>query len=496
MSWLREPFPRRALPALISLAIASAALSARAAGYYSGVQGARAAGRAGAFTAKADDLSAVIFNPAGLSHLDENLVQLGNRFSYNVMAFTRAPTLDWPNEEDGVAPLHRFGKVHNQEPLQLLNPLLGVASKLGQRDWTFALVAYSPAGASHLAFPLDGGQRYLMVERKAIILNYSASAAYQYRESFGVGVSLQWIAVPRLRYSLVIDANPFPKQSSPVAAALDMHATTTGSDPFTLNAVVGAWYRPLPSLELGISGQVIPSQIETNSKLTIDPVRPEVAGEVVLRRGSELANDVRVTLPLPITARAGVRYRKLEGARERFDVELDVAYETWSRVKRFSLDGNGIQASFQGGMLDIGTIEIEKQWQDTVSVSLGGDYAVVPDLCTVRAGLFYDRAVAKPAYASVDFVSGQQLGGALGASFHFSKLELALAYEYRVQPAFRVAEGDARGYQEVPGSRCQAPFTDPDNCDEHYLGQPAPAVNAGKYAAHSHAASLDALYRF
>jgi long-chain fatty acid transport protein len=487
---------RRFLSPLLVLLSTSATLPAGAAGYYAGTQGARAAGRAGAFTAKADDLTAVIYNPAGLAHIDENLVQLSNRFSYSTMEFTRAPTLDWTSEEDGVAPLHRFDKVHNQQPLQLLNPLLGAASKLGLRDWTFAVVAFSPAGASHLAFPLDGGQRYLMVEREAIILNYSATAAYEYQGRFGIGASLQWIAVPRLRYSLVIDANPFPKQSNPIAASLDMHATTTGSDPFTLNAVLGAWYRPVPSLELGISGQVIPSQIETKSKLTIDPVRPEVAGNVVLRRDGEPVDDVRVRLPLPVTARAGVRYRQLDGARERFDVELDVAYESWSRVKRFSLDSNGIQASFQGGTLDVGVIDIEKQWRDTVSVSLGGDYALVPDFFTLRAGVFYDSAVAKPAYASVDFVSGQQLGGTLGASVRLSKLELALAYEYRVQPSFRVSEKDARGYQEVPGSRCQAPFTDPDNCDPHYLGQPAPAVNAGKYAARSHAASVDALYRF
>ena len=71
---------------------------------------------------------------------------------------------------------------------------------------------------------------------------------------------------------LVIDGTPFPGDANPVVSELDMLATTEGSDPFTLNAVVGAWYRPVPAVEFGIAGQIIPSQIETESTLHIDPL--------------------------------------------------------------------------------------------------------------------------------------------------------------------------------------------------------------------------------
>ena len=73
---------------------------------------------------------------------------------------------------------------------------------------------------------------------------------------------------------------------------------------------------------------------------------------------------------------------------------------------------------------------------------------------------------------------------------------MAIAYELRQQPAIRVGEGEAKVYQEAPGSRCQGDFLSPDNCHPQYFGQPAPAVNAGTYAAHSHIALLDFLYRF
>lgn len=426
------------------------------------------------------------------------MIQVGNRFSYNALSYTRDPTLDWGNVSNGVPPYVEFATVNNQKPWQLLDPLIGVASNLGLDGWGFALAAYAPAGVGRQAFPANGGQRYLMVSREAVILNYTASVAWQYRERFGVGVSLQWIHVPRLNYELMIDAYRQNREANPVSSEFDMLATTTGSDPFTFNAILGAWFRPLPFLEFGASGQVIPTQIKTNSRLSIEPYTQAMRdrGEVTLSRDGAPANDVTLTLPLPITARAGARYVHLRGGREIFDVELNLGYESWSRVKRFTLDSNGLEARFLGQPLDVGVIEIEKQWRDTFSVHLGGDFAALPGLLTLRGGLFYETAVANRQYANVDFVSGQQLGGALGASVFVGRAEVSVAYGFRRQPRFRIGEGDARVFQEVPGNLCQPPYTDVDRCHPEYFGQPSPAVNAGSYSAYTHVASLDLLFRF
>jgi long-chain fatty acid transport protein len=471
--------------------------AARGAGYFAGSKGARAAGRGGAFTAGADDLSAVMFNPARLTQIGGKLViQAGNRFAYHAVDYTRDPTLDWGRIGNGVPPYHEFATVHNQEPWQLLDPLIGAASNLGLRDWTFALAAYAPPGVGREQFPIDGGQRYMMVSREAVILNYTASAAWRYRDRFGVGVSLQWIHVPRLSYSLVIDGNTLPREANPVESELDMLATVSGSDPFTFNAILGAWYRPLPFLEIGVSGQVIPTQIQTNSRLSVRPLSDQINEAVELRRDGEPADDVKLTLPLPLTARAGVRYVHVRGGRPLFDLELNVGYESWSRVKQFTVDGNGLEANLLAQRINVGLIQVDKRWRDTLSVHLGGDVIAIPGRLTLRGGLFYETAVANRSHAHVDFVSGSQRGVAAGASFFFRSVEVAIAYEFRQQPAIRVGEGEAKVYQEAPGSRCQGDFMSLDNCHPQYLGQPAPAVNAGTYAAHSHIALLDLLYRF
>jgi len=493
-----------ALTALLGSAILVAPALADG-GYFSGTLGARAAGRAGAFTAKADDLSAVIFNPAGLANLETTLIEVGNQISYNAYSFARAPTRDYGQAG---APMVSFDKVSNGKPWQPFVPMAGVASKLGLRDWGFALAVYAPPGISQEAFPLGSGlgdgQRYMMIDRESIILNYVASAAWKYHELFGVGASAEWISVPTLNYSLVINGNPLSGASNanPVSGYYDMVATTKGSSLFTFNAILGAWYRPVPSLMFGLSGQVVPATVVTHSTLSISPINTaDLGSSVLLTRNGVPANDVSLKFPLPMVGRAGARYRKLQGNRERFDIELDLEYVTWSRVKRFTIEANGLQANCMGSgcrgqYVNVDQINIEKHWRDTLGVKLGGDYAVMPGRLTLRAGGYYESAVADPAYANVDFPGGAQLGGAVGGSLFFWRLEVAVAYMLKVQPSVSVSEANARVYQQVPSGMCVAPYTDPLACNPNYPGQPSPSINAGTYTASSHLVSLDVLYRF
>jgi hypothetical protein len=442
---------------------------------------------------------AAAHNPAGLAKIGGTIIQIGNRLSYNAVAYTRAPTLDWGNAQGGVAPMVSFAEVRNGQPWQAAEPLLGVASNLGLRDWGFALAAYAPPGISRISFPDTGGQRYQMLGREAIILNYTASAAWKLRDVFGVGATVQWIHVPRLDYSLMINGAGMPGGANPVSSPLDIRATTRGSDPFTFNAIVGAWVRPVPALEIAVSGQVIPTDIVTNSTLSLawvddDPMQPREP--LLLTRGGSPANDVRVTLPLPMLARVGARYRNLAAdGRERWDIELNVAYETWSRVQRFTVDTNGLEASYGPEIVPIPRIDIEKRWRDTVAVSLGGDVAVIPDKLVLRGGAFYETAVADPAYANVDFAWGRQVGGALGGSVVFGRWQLMIAYQLRVQPKMTVSEANGRVYQQVPDSACLPPYTGA-TCNPNYQGQPSPTINGGSYTAASHFVLLAALYRF
>jgi long-chain fatty acid transport protein len=475
----------------------TAVSTAHAGGFYVGVKGARASGRGGAFAARADDLSAVAINPAGLAST-RGLFHVGNRFSYNAYTYKRADTPDYsqvPEPQPGQPvtqppPIVSFDSVSNQQPWQLLDPIIGIASDLGTDDFTFALASYAPAGVAAQEYPIDGGQRYMMVKMQALMIHHTANVAWRVSKNFSLGASLQWIFVPQLDYQLVIDGNTFSNTVYPVSGPTDVLAKVSGSDTFTPNAVLGALYKPSDSIELGLSAQVVPANIETDSTLSLD-LLAENQPNPNLRRGTSPANDVKLKIPLPLSFRAGARY-----IADAYDVELDVGYQTWSRAQRFSLLGDGLTAELFGAQVDVGRIDVEKHWEDTVSVNLGGDVALVPDLFTARAGVFYETAAAPPAYANVDAIVGQSLGGALGASLFVGDLEVALTQEYRVFPEYSVSEGEAKVYQQVPGSPCAAPYSDPNFCRDEILGQPSVAVNAGSYSASVYATSLDVLYRF
>jgi len=482
-------------------------------GYYSGVLGARASGRAGAFAAKADDLSAVSYNPAGLATLGTTLFEVGNQVSYNAYSYSRAPTLDYGDGHQdpgtGAAPLVTFDKVSNSKPWQALLPMLGVATNLGLRDWGFALAAFAPPGIGRLAFPIlpltnsgadngrHDGQRYMMIDREAVILEYAASASWKFRDLFGLGASAEWISVPRLDYTLIVDGSATAEPGNAVWSDFDMLVKLKGSSLFTFNAILGAWFRPVPALMFGLSGQVVPTSIVANSTLDVTPFGGGFGSEkVTLTRNGAPARDATLTLPLPMLARAGARYRNLDMGRERFDVEMDVEYVTWSRVKDFTIDTRGLEANYGPTHILMKPIHIAKRWRDTVAVRLGGDFAVLPSQLSLRAGAYYETAVSDPASANVDFPTAAQYGGSLGASIFVGRFELVATYMIKLQPDVSVSEASARVYQQVPGSSCQPPYGADDGCNQHYLGQPSPAINAGTYGARSHFVYLGAIYRY
>lgn len=481
LSFVRNRLRTSALAAGGALCALLGAGNALAGGYYVGPIGSKAIGRGGAFTARADDLSAAFYNPAGFVRLGTTAVQLENKFSYTSFQFSRAPYTD---PQTGMTT--NFATVENSEKFQALDPLIGVSTNFGLQDWAFALVAYAGSGNSKLSFPVSGAQRYMMVNREATMLNYSLSAAFRPHPDFSIGVSAQVVAVPSLKYQLVVNGDFSGFLNNPVSNSPDMLATIEGKDLFTLNAIIGAQYRVSDAFELGLSGQVLPSEIRTNGPIKLEfldlPAQQlnGITSQPVTYRNDEPANDVDLILPLPLTARLGGRYvsRRADKS-ELFDVELDVTYERLSRVERFSMNSRGLIAAVGANDIDVGSIRVEKHWRDTFGVALGSDFNVLQDFLTLRAGAYFETAAAEPAYTNVDFITGDQIGGTLGASLDLGGLKLNLAYEFRTQPEVSVGQNQGKVYQVVP--------LRPDA---------QTVVNAGAYRATTHSIGLGATYRF
>lgn len=448
--------------------------SAAAGGYFIGPIGGQAVGRGGAFTAKANDLSAAYYNPAGFALIKGTRLQLDNKFSYNTVEFQREPVFDGRSMTTVT-----FAPVTNTPKFQPLDPLLGVATDFGLSDFAFALVAYANSGISKMTFPESGSQRYMMTERNGLIVNYSLNAAWRPIPKLSVGVNAQVVAVPELSYQLVVNGGGRLDIVYPVNNTYDVLATVEGKDLFTFNAIVGAWYRVSPSLELGLSAQVLPSKIATEGPISVRFTDPNITlAPPTVERDGMPANGVSIELPLPQWARLGARYvsRDARGA-EFFDIEVDLVYERWSAAERFTVITNDLDVE-SATTVPLGTINVEKQWQDVFGVNVGADYAVLDNL-DVRAGAYYETAVSKPEYTNVDFATGQQIGLTAGGTLALGGLALSLGYEFRFQPDVTTTNANGQVKQVVPSQQASAP-----------------TVNGGTYRSNSHSAVVGLAYRF
>ncbi len=462
------------------------------AGYYGGPLGAKALGRGGAFVASADDLSAAWYNPAGLARDRSFLrLQLENRTSYSEVLFTRDPTRDGRSP---TAPLVTFEPSENAQRWSLLGPFFGVQSNFGLRDWSFALVSFTPSGASRAEFPVDGGQKYLLVARDVVVLHTSLSAAWRPLPNLALGLSVQAISVPSIHYQLVIENTPGSGVDlyNPVSSSLDMLTTIRAADPFTLNLTAGLWAKPERHIEIGVAAQVLPANIQAAGTLHIQPVAPSTVEllanqdppispetAVQLSRDGEPANDVRLTLPLPLTFRAGARFidHRADG-RERFDVELNATYETWSRVDTLTMQGNGLQARLAGlsnNPIPLGVLRVPKRWQDSLTLALGGDLHADTLPISLRMGVYAETPVAPKPYANIDFPVGAHVGVTAGLGFRFGAWVANIAYEHRRMLPFHISESEGAVRQIKPNlGEDPPPAATP------------PITNAGNYAFTSH----------
>lgn len=462
----------------LALALAVISADAFAGGFELPDNGARAVGRGSAFTVRADDLTAIAHNPGGLSRLRGTHLLYSHNVIHAPMSFTRAQSAVATTATTGAGGEDPLATVENLTPWFALGGMFVAATDFGLEDWTFAIGAYGPNAAGSQRWPLMGGQRWMLVELDALIVYYSLAASYGKKDKWGVGVTMQLAHQPETRLSLVVDGTTGGPQQ-PYYSQTDALATISLSAPLAPTLIVGGWVRPIPELEFAASGRVVPVRLKASG----DVAMTEVPGSIYDASDLEITNSAaRLTLVLPPTARAGVRYRHLEGEKERFDLELNVVYEAWSMMKSYVVELDGVIAFAAQEAPDV---TIEKRWKDTLSVRLGGTYNLDAPL-SLSAGAFYETGAVPEVYTHLDFPSFDRLGLSAGASGTVGNLTWTVAYSHIFQGDRRVDERYAKVLQQRPVSEC------PEGCD----GYDAVPANAGTFTSSFDTFSLSLGYAF
>jgi len=430
--------------------------------------GTRALARGGAFTALADDLSAIAHNPGALIKLRGTSVLLNNHVFLIDERFTRAVSI-FPGLEAAEAYGHDpFEPVTNSETVFPLGPMLAVGSDFGQDHMVAAFGVYGPNATGKAKWPVDGGQRYMLTEMESLLVYLTGSMAYGEKDHYGVGLSLQVAMAPMMRMSMVIDGSPFGKLN-PYADGDDVEAVLEVQDLFALSAIFGVWWRPVEELELGLSGRLIPVSLDARGDFELRNIPGQTQFEA--ERLAITDSSARLRMKLPPTLRAGVRYRYLSDGEELWDLELDVVYEAWSIMKSMDVEMRGQINLFAEA--ESPDTNIVRNWQDTVSVRLGGTLHL-GDWGTASAGAYYETGATPPGYEHVDFMSFDRIGLSAGFGVDLGPIRLTAAYMHVFQEPRQVPEAFAKGYQLRPLDTC------PDHCDfgAGWSGVPA---NAGTF---------------
>ena len=413
---------------------------ARAGGFYLPDRGVRAMSRGGAFVVSADDLSAMWYNPANLAgqkgtrlHMDISLINFS-------MEFSRYPV-------EGVDQF--YDPVNNQAPV-LPDPSLAISSDFGLEDWVFAVGAYGPYTALN-RYPEDGSQRYSLIRADNLGFILEAAAAWEPLRGLrlGAGLSLFTLTINNTQV-----ASAFPGLfGGPEDPDLDGLVQYMAEDSFIPSAVLGLWLAPgewtaaLRGLELGFS--FMPG-IHIDARGTLRTRLPDhyYYDNVVLDPEEP---DVRTTFDFPWVVRAGVAYRD---PGKLFDVELAFVWEGWSCFDSIVLETT--EPAYYRNVPTIGDFVVlpmvlERQYQDTWSLRLGGSYRPL-DWLVIRAGGYYETGAVPDEYFSVATPDSDKWALAFGLGATWNAFEFDLGYMHVFQLA-----------RDIPASVSLAHQTNPTN---------------------------------
>ena len=363
-----------------------------ASGFQLNEHGARAMAQGGAFAARASDLSAMYFNPAGLAYQKGFGAYVGGTMILPKTTFTSpaAKSTDMVNQTFVIPSIY-----------------LGYGMENGL---SFGVGFNAPFGLG-TEWPELWDGRYTSLKTDLQNLAVNPTIAYKVSDCFmiGVGVSYTWSSV-KLSYN-------FPTYSSlapPTPAATDGKvALDATGNAMSFNA--GVIYKPMPAMSIGAS-------YRHSTKIDYE-------GTATFTNAQALASFFpggtgKTTIKTPNQFFVGLSYEISKD----FSVEADYQWIGWSTYDSlgveltsgpvFPLTQKPLQASSKSG----------KNWKDTYMLRFGGEYRY-NDL-SFRLGFIYDASGQPNQTVEPLLPDANRVEGTIGLGYKFADRWLVdIAYQ-------------------------------------------------------------------
>ncbi|KRT72354.1 MAG: OMPP1/FadL/TodX family outer membrane transport protein, long-chain fatty acid transport protein [Deltaproteobacteria bacterium CSP1-8] len=389
-----------------------AATSAMAGGFRLPEAGAKAMSMGFAFTAQANDPSAIYFNPAGIVQLEGNNVKVGVTYiKENGGTFT------------GITPLTGGASVsETQKDLDFFVPNAFITRKASP-NFAYGVGIFSPFGL---------GQEYenrntsifrsqiTKIDLMTLVVNPTVAWKVNEFLSVGAGIDFMYGKAELARTPVGIDnATGFP--ANIFNSGLEGDGTAWGYNfgvllTPTKQLKIGVAYRSKFDLEIKDGDVDLSNVFSGNINTPLGPLPPQ--GPAPIGFGGPSFNTTgSATLHIPATLDLGVAY-----ILDRLTLEVDASWTFWHSWKSLNIDNKDNRAFLPD-------TSSPKNWDDVVAIYIGGEYRVTDPLA-LRLGFRWDPTPVPAETMGPELPDADKLYYCAGAGYKVRNWTFDLAYMY------------------------------------------------------------------
>ena len=396
------------------------ATAAMGAGFRLPEAGAKAMGMGFAFTAQADDPSAIYFNPAGIVQLEGQNVMIGMTYiRENGAEFTGTTPLTL-NTATGTFDI----RSETQKDLDFVVPNAYWTRKASP-NFAYGVGLFVPFG---LAQEYENRETSIFrnqitkVELQTFVVN--PTVAWKVNEVLSVGVGIDFMyGKAKLAQAGVVRLGAAPlDQVNIFQLDLEGDGTAWGYNlgallDVTENVTVGIAFRSRFQLDID-DADVEVRGINNTIPFVPNPVPPPAAFTAAqIFGGTSSDTKASTTINMPATAALGVAY-----VRDRLTLEADLDWTFWHTFRTLVIDIRNNNPLLPDAVRP-------EDWDDVVAFRAGVEYRVTDPLA-LRAGFAYDPTPVPAGTMSPLLPDSTRLNYMAGAGYKFGNWTIDGSYFY------------------------------------------------------------------
>ena len=389
---------------------------AEAAGFAIYEWGARGNALGGAMVAKANDPSALAWNPAGITQLKGTHMQAGVAMI--------SPMMDLTTTAGGTTTKNSMTKN------VFFVPNAFVTQQVNDNIW-FGVGSFTRFGLG-TEFDENWAGRYASYNTAIESYSINPNIAYKFNDYISVAVGVEFMKV-RADLRKKLDAT---RQNNPntYAGDVDQRLVVNGFTP-GLNAAIHvtpneewslgfSWRSKMDHRAEGSASYNVPAAVSASSPLFQD-------------------SSVSMNMNTPHMMFGGVEYKPMDN----LSLEFDAVFSMWSDYSAIDYYFDKVTAVGRQA------VRADKKWNDVWKFEFGVEYLPIEDL-TLRAGYFYDQSPIPDGYIDYMLPTSDRQNVSFGIGWKYNNFSIDAAYNYLWMKDRTIEARPAEGirYTEISNS--------------------------------------------